>query len=88
MRYIRVPPLSYREWRLHLTDASRESVRYARNHMPILGAAAITCLIGYYFIWRYLYPDDYESLLVRSIGAAIALPVMFVAKLPKSLRSW
>jgi hypothetical protein len=77
MRFSNLPPFTYEGWRNHLIEASNESVRFAREHMPLLGGAGIACLIGYYFIWIALYPNDFESFAVRCIGAVICLPACF-----------
>jgi two-component system CAI-1 autoinducer sensor kinase/phosphatase CqsS len=56
--------------------------------MPLLAATAIACLIGYYFIWRLVYPNDYESLCVRLIAAAICIPALFVRNIPRRAEPW
>lgn len=88
MRIFRLPGPTYVEWRNHLVTAAQDCVRYARHHMPMLGWAGIGCLLSYYFIWTVLYPEDYESLLVRSLGALICAPVAFMRKLPRHWLTW
>jgi len=88
MRFFHFPSASYSDWRDHLVRASGESVRYARHHMPMLGSAGVVCLIGYYFIWIILYPDDYESFAVRFAGALICIPAVLFRKIPRHLLKW
>ncbi len=40
----------------------------------------------YYVIWNDLFPQQYESLLLRLIGAGLCLPFLFLHAWPKSLR--
>jgi two-component system CAI-1 autoinducer sensor kinase/phosphatase CqsS len=44
--------------------------------MHILGVAGAISLVGYYFIWRSIFPTDYENLLVRLVGAGICIPAI------------
>ena len=88
MRYFNFPPLSYQAWRDHFAEASEESVRFAREHMPLLAGAAIVCLLGYYFVWRALYPGDFESFTIRVIGAIVCVPGLLLHKFPPLLRKW
>jgi two-component system CAI-1 autoinducer sensor kinase/phosphatase CqsS len=43
----------------------------------MLAAAAILSLTSYYFIWTKLFPNDYESFLIRAIGSALCIPLLF-----------
>lgn len=72
----------------HLVHAANESVRYARDHMPLLGYTGVICLIGYYFIWIIVYPASFESFAVRFIGALICIPAILSRNTPKHLRKW
>ncbi|MEO1252853.1 MAG: hypothetical protein AAFW81_10980 [Pseudomonadota bacterium] len=40
----------------------------------------------YYFIWNDLFPQPYENLTLRLIGAALCLPLVFWNTWPQSLR--
>ena len=71
-----------RSWATNLRDAAERSVRYSRRHMRVLGIAGAASLTGYYFIWRLLFPDDYENLLVRTIGSLLCVPVILYAQQP------
>jgi two-component system, CAI-1 autoinducer sensor kinase/phosphatase CqsS len=72
----------------HLVFAANESVRYARDHMPLLGYTGVICLISYYFIWRVVYPTSFESFTVRFIGALVCIPAILSRNTPKDLRRW
>jgi two-component system CAI-1 autoinducer sensor kinase/phosphatase CqsS len=44
--------------------------------MRLLGFAGAVSLLAYYFIWRVIFPDDYESLLIRILGAVFCVPAI------------
>src|SRR5262245_18201291 len=44
--------------------------------MRLLGVAGAASLLSYYFIWRLIFPNDYENLLIRIVGAALCVPVI------------
>jgi two-component system, CAI-1 autoinducer sensor kinase/phosphatase CqsS len=87
-RYLNIPPLSYAAWRDRLLEGSEESVRFAREQMPLLSGLTMVCLLGYYFVWHALYPNDFESLGVRCVGAIACLPTLFLRRIPGHLRKW
>lgn len=66
-----------------LTLAADRSVGYAQRHMTKLGVAGIVCLIGYYFVWTQVYPEDYENLLVRAAGGLLCVPALFHHQIAK-----
>jgi len=68
---------------LSLALAADQSVRYAQRHMNKLAVAGIVCLTGYYFIWKHVYPDDYENLFVRLAGSLLCVPALFFNRLYK-----
>ncbi len=72
----------------HLVRAADESVRYARHHMALLGWTAVVLLLAYYFLWTSVYPDAFESFIVRLLGAAICIPAVLIARWPKRLIKW
>jgi two-component system, CAI-1 autoinducer sensor kinase/phosphatase CqsS len=56
--------------------------------MPLLGYTGVICLISYYFIWRIVYPESFESFVVRFIGALVCIPAILSRNIPKDLRKW
>lgn len=72
----------------HLVFSANESVRFSRDHMPLLGYTGVICLISYYFIWRIVYPESFESFAVRFIGALVCIPAILSRNIPKDLRKW
>ena len=56
--------------------------------MPMLGWVGVVCLISYYFIWTMVYPDDYESFVVRFIGALVCIPATLSKKYEKQMQPW
>jgi two-component system, CAI-1 autoinducer sensor kinase/phosphatase CqsS len=71
-----------------LARAADRSVRYSSKHFPVLGSVGVACLLGYYFIWKAVYPSDYESFLVRAIGGALFVPWIFYGRLARRFQAW
>lgn len=42
----------------------------------------------YWYIWTYIFPQPYESLLFRSISALVCVPLIFHERIPSSLSKW
>jgi two-component system CAI-1 autoinducer sensor kinase/phosphatase CqsS len=51
--------------------------RYSHHHARSLAIFAIVAEPFYYFLWRYLEPESYETLLLRSLGALLCVPLLF-----------
>jgi two-component system CAI-1 autoinducer sensor kinase/phosphatase CqsS len=56
--------------------------------MRLLGWVGVVSLTSYYFIWKYVFPEDYESLPLRLIGAVACLPAILINKLGKWFEDW
>lgn len=53
--------------------------------MPLLGIFSIVWHITAYISWAYIYPQPYESLLLRSVHALLVLPLLFYPWLKRYL---
>ncbi len=71
-----------------LRQSANRSVEYSRRHMPLLGWCGVVSLLGYYFVWGYIYPDDYESFVVRALGALLCVPAILVDELERRYQGW
>ncbi len=47
----------------------------AAYKLPAVGLIAVVTLLLYYFIWKYVFPQPYESLPLRLAAAALCLPM-------------
>ena len=57
-------------------DCARRYVEYHAHAERKIRAAAFIGVIGFpvfYFVWTYVFPQPYESVLLRSIGAGLCL---------------
>jgi two-component system CAI-1 autoinducer sensor kinase/phosphatase CqsS len=59
--------------------------KYAQNNLFLVGILGVFGYSIYYFIWKYLYPQPYESLYLRLSCAALFIPWLFTNHLPKKL---
>jgi len=71
-----------------LARAADRSVRYSSKHFAVLGSVGVACLLGYYFIWKLVYPSDYENLWVRAIGSALFVPWILYRRIARRLQAW
>jgi signal transduction histidine kinase len=71
-----------------LFEPALRNVEFYQRRRLVLGLIACVAYPFYYFVWVYLYPQAYESLTLRLIGAGLIAPLMFSPQWPKSLQRW
>ncbi|MBM3590864.1 MAG: response regulator [Alphaproteobacteria bacterium] len=59
--------------------------RYAQNNLFLVGILGFFGFPIYYFIWKYVYPQAYENLILRLFCSALFIPWLFANKLPSKL---
>ncbi len=59
--------------------------RYAQNNLLLVGILGAVGFPTYYFIWKYIYPQHYETISLRLICSLLFLPWVFYNKLPEKL---
>lgn len=65
--------------------ALRNAEFYQRRRI-ILGWIAIIAFPFYYFVWAHLYPQTYENLALRLVGAGLFVPLMFSPQWPEAMK--
>lgn len=73
---------------IRLQYAAVQSVEHSRPNIVSVG---LVCLVGfplYYIVWVYIFPQPYENLPMRLIGAAFAVPMLLVDHWPSSIRQY
>jgi class 3 adenylate cyclase len=73
------------------TAVRRALTRSAETAEPFMVTAGLLGLCGqplFYLIWRFVYPQPYENLTVRLVGAALCLPAIFKERWPERLQPW
>jgi class 3 adenylate cyclase len=66
----------------------RSLARSAETAEPFMVTAGLLGLLGqplFYGVWRYVFPQPYENLTVRLIGAALCVPLIFKERWPERL---
>lgn len=58
---------------------------YAQNNIFLVGILGFFGFPLYYYIWQYIYPQNYENLQLRLFCSALFLPWLFYNKLPTNL---
>lgn len=56
--------------------------------MVALGALGFFGFPLYYVVWKWIFPQPFESFILRLIGSALFLPLLLVHQWPQKLRHW
>ncbi len=71
-------------WRKFLIDD--DTVKLQADRLIMIAWLAIVGFPLYYWVWAYLFPQQYENFLLRFVGMVIAIPFLLVRKLHK--KAW
>lgn len=71
-----------------LNRSITESAHYSRYNAPMVGALGVIGYPLYYYIWEHAFPQPYESLWLRLIGALLFLPLLLYRLWPDSLKGY
>jgi two-component system CAI-1 autoinducer sensor kinase/phosphatase CqsS len=61
-------------------------VEHAEPNLPMIGMFGSFGYPLFYFVWKYLFPQPYESMTLRLAEAVISLPWLFYSYLPKKAK--
>ena len=64
-------------------DVIKRVYQYAEPNLTIIGWLGAIGYPLYYVLWQYLFPQPYESLLLRAVGSALFLILALRDRLPK-----
>ena len=82
---------AYASVRPRLTHAFAPALRnlqYVKRRMRPLAVIAIVGFPLYYYVWSDLFPQHYENLTLRLIGAALFVPVLMFDHWPAFAKKW
>ena len=71
--------------RLAVEAFKRDTANFASRHV-YFGLIAFFGFPLYYFVWHDLFPQPYENLPLRLVGAAVFVPVIFAKLWPEPLK--
>lgn len=60
----------------HLRTATIESAHLSRYNAPMIGLLGVILLPAYYFVWTDIFPQPYENLTLRLVGAGLCIPLI------------
>ncbi|WP_244283847.1 sensor histidine kinase [Paraburkholderia caballeronis] len=72
----------------HAFEPALRNLQYVKRRMRPLAAIAIVGFPLYYYVWRDLFPQPYENLTLRLIGAALFVPILFFDRWPAFAKKW
>lgn len=59
------------------------NMQYIESRIITISLIATVCFPLYYVVWHYIFPQPYESLELRMLGAALFIPPIFVKYWPQ-----
>lgn len=71
-----------------LIEPAVRNVRYFERRLIGFSAIAVIAFPLYYWVWHDLFPQRYENLPLRMIGAALFVPLLFLRRWPAAMRRW
>lgn len=71
-----------------ISYARDESLENSKPNLPAIALIAILSFPAYYIVWHYLYPQPYENLWLRLLGAILCVPLLFHSRWPLHLKNY
>ena len=68
--------------------AHESNVQYFGERFVLFSVIAVIGFPLYYFIWQVLFPQPYENLWLRIVGAILFLPLVMLHRWPIGWRKW
>lgn len=62
------------------------NIQYFEPRFLPFGMAAVVGFPCFYLVWHYIFPQPYESLVLRLIGSAVFVPIIFAKRWPTRLQ--
>lgn len=69
-------------------NAIKKIYTTSESNLTVIGCLGFLGYPVYYVIWQYLYPQPYDSLLLRSFCSLFFLPLAFHHYWPERLKKW
>ncbi len=69
-----------------LQRAVHDGMRHCEPNLTAVGAVGVVGFPLFFVIWEHWFPQPYENLLLRLVGAALCVPLLLHRRLPEALR--
>lgn len=70
----------------YLTESFSKNFRYLEPNIPVMGVIGACGFPLYYYIWAHLFPQPYESLMLRAIGFTLSIGLIFFKQWPEPFK--
>ena len=80
--------VKFRQTIAKLLALAPRNVFYFERRLKAFAMIAIIAFPFYYFVWHSLFPQRYENLTLRLIGAALFVPILFRDRWPARLKRY
>lgn len=71
-----------------LFEPALRNVEYFQRRLKVFAVIAIVAFPFYYWVWHSVFPQRYENLTLRLIGAALFVPILLSNRWPGRLKPW
>ncbi len=77
-----------KEFEKKIWRKAQNILEHAEPNVPIMGLFGLVGFPLFYFVWSYIFPQEFESLLFRILVAILSIPWVFYHRLPSSFKSF
>ena len=71
-----------------LFEPALRNVEYFQRRLKAFAIIAIIAFPFYYYVWHTVFPQPYENLTLRLIGAALFVPILYSNRWPDRLKQY
>lgn len=64
------------------------NTKYIEPRIMVISMIATVCFPLYYIVWHYIFPQPYENLTLRLVGAALFVPSIFLKRWPEWMNKY
>lgn len=75
-------------FRVAIQNTANKIYQYAEPNLTLVGWMGLFGFPAYYYVWTYLFPQPYESLLLRTICSLMFSVIVFRNHLPEYFRRY
>ncbi len=80
--------MRHKKFQEKIWQKAQSVLEHAEPNVPIMGLFGLIGFPLFYFVWTYVFPQQFESLLFRVLIAFLSIPWVFYHRLPSWFKSF
>lgn len=80
--------MRHKKFQEKVWQKAQSVLEHAEPNVPIMGLFGLVGFPLFYFVWDYVFPQQFESLLFRLLIAFLSIPWVFYHRLPSWFKSF